>query len=266
MAKMHKEIKLIDVNKILPNPNQPRKTFDESALQELALSIKQCGVIQPLTVKASMGDMLYELVSGERRLRASKMAGLTHVPCVIVSADEESFEVMSLVENIQREDLSFIEEAKAYATLIEQYGMSQQELSQKVGKRQSTISNKLRILKLDDTLIEMIVEHNLTERHARALLNLPDSKMRLAALKEIVRRDLNVRQSEELIERLRGQVLLNSAKRNVKNLFNYKIYTNTIKQAYSEIVKTGMQAQYEENVFDDKIEVVITIPIEHTHA
>lgn len=261
MTKMAKELRLIPVEDIIANINQPRKYFDDDSLQELAASIKGVGIIQPLSVSETAGGK-YNLISGERRLRAAKMAGLNKVPCVLIRAEKEDVELMSLVENIQREDLNYIEEARAYMQLIDTYNFTQGQLAEKVGKKQSTISNKLRLLKLGEDVITKVVSNNLSERHARALLQIPDTEMRIKAVETIVKRDLNVRQTEELVERLKSEVLMNAGKKNIRNVFNYKIYTNTIKQAYDTILKTGIDADYNETQFEDRVEVRIVIPIE----
>jgi len=261
MVRMAKELRKINVEDIIANKDQPRQYFDEAAISDLAESIKQVGIIQPLTVRERF-DSKFDLISGERRLRASKLCGLTSVPCVVIKVEDVELDVMSLVENIQREDLSFIEEARAYSKLIDTYGFTQAQLSEKVGKKQSTISNKLRLLKLGDEVLSKVVANNLTERHARALLGIPDTGMRLRAIDTIVKRDLNVRQTEDLVEKLKSEVVMNSSKTNVKNKFSYKIYTNTIKQAYETIVNTGLDADYDEVKYDDRVEVKIIIPIE----
>jgi ParB family chromosome partitioning protein len=258
---MAKELRLIPISQIIVNKNQPRRHFDDDTIEELANSIKAVGIIQPLSVRETDNDYYY-LISGERRLRAAKLAGLDRVPCVILRADTEALELMSLVENIQREDLNFFEEARAFMKLIETYRFTQQQLAEKVGKKQSTISNKLRLLKLGDEAINLIIKNNLTERHARALLQIPDEQMRVNAIKTIIKRDLNVRQSEEMVEKLKREVLLNPQKKNIKNIFNYKIYTNTIKQAYDTIKKTGIDVGYAETQYDDRVEVKIVIPLE----
>ena len=261
MAKMLKEIKVVSVNDIIVNANQPRKTFNDETLTELANSIKAVGIIQPLTVK-EMPSGKYALISGERRLRASRIAGLNTVPCVLLRGEGEDFELMSLVENIQREDINYIEEALAYRHLIDRYQITQQQLADRIGKTQSTVANKLRLLKLGDKVIDKLLEYKLTERHARVLLQIPDTEMRLKAVETIKNKELNVRQSEELVEKLKSEVVMNSSKGRIKNSFNYKIYTNTIKQAYEVIKKTGLGADYSENRYDDRVEVVITIPIQ----
>lgn len=261
MTKMAKELKLIPVGDIIANVNQPRKFFDDESIAELAASIRGVGIIQPLSVSDAGGGK-YNLISGERRLRAAKVAGLDKVPCVLIRADQEDVELMALVENIQREDLNYIEEARAYVQLIDRYHFTQAQLAEKVGKKQSTISNKLRLLKLGEEVLDAALKNNLTERHARALLQVPDTEMRLKAVDTIVKRELNVRQTEDLVEKLKNEVLMNSGKKNIKNVFNYKIYTNTIKQAYDTILKTGIVADYNEMQFDDRVEVRIVIPIE----
>ncbi len=261
MTKMAKELRLIPVEDIIANVNQPRKYFDDESLQELAVSIKGVGIIQPLSVSEAGGGK-YNLISGERRLRAAKIAGLNKVPCVLIRAEKEDVELMALVENIQREDLNYIEEARAYVQLIDRYNFTQGQLAEKVGKKQSTISNKLRLLKLGESVISLVVDNNLSERHARALLLIPDTEMRIKAVDTILKRDLNVRQTEELVERLKSEVLMNAGKKNIKNVFNYKIYTNTIKQAYDTILKTGIDADYNETQYEDRVEVKIIIPID----
>ncbi len=261
MPKMSKELQAIEITKIIPNDNQPRKIFNDDTLDELASSIKAVGIIQPLTVR-EQADGKYMLISGERRLRAANIAGLKSVPCVLLKGEEEDFELMSLIENIQREDISFIEEANAYKKLIEAYSITQQQLAQKVGKTQSTVANKLRLLKLGDEVTEKVLKYEFTERHARILLTIPDTDMRLKAADIIHKRNLNVKQAEELVKKLKSEVLFKNDKDSIKSYFNYKIYTNTIKKAYESIVQSGLGADYTEKRYDDRLEVVITIPIE----
>lgn len=253
------QIREIDIRIIHANKEQPRKYFDEESLMELSQSIKSFGVLQPITVK-NIGINGFEVVTGERRLRASKLAGLTKVPCHVIEINDRDNDLVALIENVQRENLNFYEEAMGYARIMEEYNLSQEDIAKKVGKKQSTISNLIRLLKLDDEILEIIIENNLTQRHARCLLSLPDTKTRLKAVKEIAKKDLNVRNSELLVEKLKQEVVMNSSKTNVKNVFNYKIYTNTIKQAYKNIYNTGLECNYKEKDFDDRIEVIITIP------
>ena len=165
----------IPIEKIRSNPYQPRRYFQRAALEELSASIREYGILQPLTVRKMSGGS-YELVAGERRLRAAELAGLETVPCLLVQVNEYDSAMLALLENIQRQNLSFLEEAEGYRNLMEDYGLTQEELASKLSKSQSFIANKLRILKLEDPLKRLLVENNFTERHARALLKLPDEE------------------------------------------------------------------------------------------
>jgi len=190
----------IDVEEIVPNPHQPRRCFDDNELEFLAESIKQNGILQPLTVRRS--NNTYELISGERRLRASKIAGLSSVPCIIIDVTERNSAVLALVENIQRQDLSFFDEAYAIEKLIDFYGMTQEDAAIRLGKAQSTIANKLRLLRLSEAEMQLINDGNLTERHARALLKVIDKDLRLNVIERIIKFNLNVERTEALIEQL----------------------------------------------------------------
>ena len=176
--------------RIRPNPMQPRKHFDTGGLQELAGSIRQYGVLQPLTVRKSGGA--YELVAGERRLRAARLAGLTEVPCLLADVDEEASGMLALVENLQRRDLDYIEEAEGLQKLMQQYHLSQEQAARRIGKSQSAVANKLRILRHPPSVLQALRENHLTERHARALLRLPDEEERLRELGTFVLRDVRV--------------------------------------------------------------------------
>ncbi|MBR6800705.1 MAG: ParB/RepB/Spo0J family partition protein [Eubacteriaceae bacterium] len=259
--KTNRELQSVRTSRIIPNPDQPRRYFDDDNIRELAESIKELGIIQPLTV-IDKDNGFYELVSGERRLRAAQSIGLERVPCVIISPTDEEKELIMLVENIQREDLTYIEEARAYKKIIDSHNLTQTELAEKIGKKQSTISNKLRLLRLGDEVLDKLTKANLSERHARALLTIPDTNLRLKAIDIIISRDFSVRQTEQLAEKLKSEVVLRSSneKKNIKTVFNYKIYTNTIKQSYDAIVKSGKDAIYDEEQYDDKVVVKITIP------
>ncbi|NLJ58208.1 MAG: nucleoid occlusion protein [Tissierellia bacterium] len=251
----------IDLNKIIPNKNQPRKIFDEKALKELSESIKNYGIIQPITVRKIYDD-IYEIVAGERRYKAVKLLKMDTIPAVIIDAKEEDSAAMSLIENLQREDLDFIEEAMAFERLIEDFGLNQTQLAQKLGKSQSTIANKMRILKLPNSVKEKLREGNLTERHGRALLKIEDEEILLDIVDRIIKRDLNVSATEKLVNSIAEDINLKKKrdKRYVRNFINYKIYINTIKNAYNEIVKTGVEAKFEQEESDDYIEIKVKIP------
>ncbi|WP_312814743.1 nucleoid occlusion protein [Sedimentibacter sp.] len=251
----------IDVNKIIPNKNQPRKVFDDKSLEELSQSIKSYGIIQPITVRKIYDD-IYELVAGERRLKAVKLLRMESIPAVVIEVKEEESAAMALIENLQREDLDFIEEAMAFERLIEDFGLNQTQLAEKLGKSQSTIANKMRILKLPDSVKKELREAKLTERHARALLKIEDEEVLLSILEKIVKKDLNVSETEKLVNSIAEDLNIKKMKdkRYVRNFINYKIYINTIKNAYNEIVKTGIEAKFEQQESDEFIEIKVRIP------
>ncbi len=252
----------IPIDKVAPNPYQPRKEFSGSSLEELAASITEYGVLQPINVR-KIGEDGYELVSGERRLRASKLAGKEHIPAVVIEVVEHDSAVIALIENLQREDLNFMEEAEGYQNLITDHGMTQEELAKKVGKKQSTIANKLRLLKLNSNIKKMVLEHELTERHARALLKLPDEALQEKALAQIIKKSLNVKKTEELIEKVLDEVAVaveEPKKSRIKGKMQYSIYINTIKNAYKEILKTGCRVEYGQVDKGEFIEVTVRIP------
>lgn len=259
---IEKSVVELSVEKVIPNPYQPRKTFNQEQLSELSESIRSYGILQPITVRMLQDDT-YELVAGERRLRAAKLAGLMTVPAIVNNMDEESSAVLAIIENLQREDLNFIEESIGYFRLIENYNFTQKELAEKIGKSQSTIANKLRILKLPQSVKDVIVENQLTERHARALLKLPNEELMLDVLEKVIKKDLNVKRTEEIIK-----IIIEEAKkeeepkkrRKIKASVNMRIYLNTLKNAYQAISDTGVHANYKETDKGEYIEVTVKIP------
>lgn len=251
----------IDVNKIIPNKHQPRKTFDDKSLEELSESIKSYGIIQPITVRKIYDD-IYEIVAGERRYKAVKLLNMDTIPAVVIDVKEEDSAAMSLIENLQREDLHFLEEAMAFQRLIEDFGISQTQLAQKLGKSQSTIANKMRILRLPETVKDKLKEADLTERHARALLKVEDEGILLSIVDKIIKKNLNVGETEKLVDAIAEDLdeKKKKDKRYIRNFINYKIYINTIKNAYDEIVKTGIDAKFEKVESDEYIEIKVKIP------
>lgn len=203
----------IPVNLIVPNPNQPRRDFSEQSLDELADSIRELGIVQPVTLR-NMGDGSYQIIAGERRWRAAQRAGLNSVPAYIRTADDEKTMQMALVENIQREDLNPIEIALAYQGLIEQYGLKQEELSEKVGKKRATVTNYLRLLKLPAQVQMALKNKEIDQGHARALLGLPSAATQLRVFEEIKSQGLSVRKVEDIVNRLNsGEDVNNGGKR-----------------------------------------------------
>lgn len=263
-------IEKIPVSAIKPNPYQPRKEFSHNSLKELSQSIKSYGVLQPINVR-KIGEGSYELVAGERRLRASKIAGLKEIPSIVVDFKENETAIIALMENLQREDLNFIEEANGYSNLIKDHGLTQKEIAERIGKSQSTIANKLRILNLSKDVQTQLLENGLSERHGRALLKLPTDEMRDEVTREVVENGLNVKQTEEIIDTILKELIEEEKKKenkpkkkekkqSVKSLINTKIYLNTIKKAYKAIKDTGINVDYEEIDKDDVVEVIVTIP------
>ena len=256
-----KKVMEIPIDSIVPNPYQPRRVFSQSALEELSESIKVYGILQPITVR-NKGNDEYELVAGERRLRASKLAGRATIPAIINNMSDESSAVLALLENLQREDLNFIEEAMGYENLIKEHSFTQQQLAGKLGKNQSTIANKLRILRLPMEIKIKLVENDLTERHARALLKLPNEELIREVLDKVIKNELTVKKTEKLIKDILDELESpqEDKKSNVKGTMGMRIYLNTIKQAFDTIIGTGIKAKYNEVDKGDYMEVVVRIP------
>jgi ParB family chromosome partitioning protein len=255
-------IQYIAIDKIKPNPGQPRKLFDQDSLNELADSISRYGVLQPLSIRKN-GDV-FELIAGERRLMASKIAGLKKVPCIILGVNNEQSSVLTLIENIQRKDLHFIEEAEGIARLILTYGLSQEEAARKIGKSQSAVANKLRILKHPRQVLDLLRRHGLTERHARALLRLENEQDRIDAIEQIVECDLTVSETEELIERMLNSTDPKVEKR-INRTFSFvikdiRIFENTIKHAIEMMRDSGLEADYGKEEDERTITLTIKIP------
>jgi len=250
----------ISVDKILPNPFQPRKSFDSSSLEEMSRSIRHYGVIQPITVR-KISPTLYELIAGERRLRASKYAGLTKIPAIVVEMNDCDSAAAALVENLQRQDLSFMEEAEAYSALMAIHGFTQEQIAARLGKNQSTVANKLRLLRLSESVKRIIAENGLTERHARALLRLSDEEKQLEALRKICENSYNVNETDALVDKL-----LNTKEHTVQPpkrmtmMKDVRIFMNTINRAVSVMVESGIQAESKQTEFDNYYEYIIKIP------
>ncbi len=232
------QVLLVPCEQIYPNPNQPRQYFDQEELINLAISIRMNGILQPVTVRQT--EKGYELVSGERRLRASKLAGLISIPCIVIETTNVNSAILSLIENLQRQNLSFFEEALAMERLIEEYGLSQEEASRRLGKAPSTVSNKLRLLSLSPEARKKIIDNALTERHARALLKLKSEDV-ISVLDIIIEKKLNVVQTENYIESFLSDKT--EHKRQTKRMFSdVKIFLNTINNAVETMQKSGILA------------------------
>lgn len=259
-----KNITYINIDHIRPNPYQPRKQFNVSALEDLCESIKQYGVIQPISVR-KLSTNSFELVAGERRLRAAEMAGLREIPAIIVTVTDNDSAVMALIENLQREDLTFMEEAEGYNNLLIEHGLTQEELAQKIGKSQSTIANKIRLLKLPPLVKKIIADNNLTERHARALLKLHDEQLQLRVLKRVCERGLNVKKTEELVERAIEKYTREvreggGEKKVTRAVKDIRIFVNTVRQAIDMMKKAGVNAKAAQIDRGEYVEFIVRIP------
>lgn len=245
--------KFIDIQSIVANENQPRTHFEKEKIQELAVSIQQNGLLQPIVVRPYNGQ--YQIVVGERRYRACKLAGLSEVPCIVQKLDENQTATAAIVENIQRENLSPIEEALAYQQLLDTQNLTQQELAKRVGKKQSTIANKLRLLQLPMTVQEAVRRKDITERHARALLKLDTTAKQNNMLREIVAKGWNVEQTEQ---KIKSQIEPKKPKPKTKSISrNLKIAINTLDQAVKMVEQAGVKVSVESK--DNEDEIVYTI-------
>ena len=250
------KVLFLSVEDISPNPDQPRRVFSQPELEELAASIRALGVLQPLTVRRREGQ--WELVAGERRLRAAKLAGLSQVPCLSVQVDSQSSSLLALVENVQRRDLDFWEEALALRQILDTYHLSQEELARRVGRSQSAVANKLR-LKLPDEALALLRAHGATERHARALLRLDSPERQLEAAEQVTARGLTVAQTEALVEQLLGD----SPRRRKKPTFilkDVRLFLNTLSRSLELVRSAGVDARCRRQDTDDEILLTIRIP------
>lgn len=259
--KNENKISEIPIIKIRPNKAQPRKQFDEEELTALSQSILENGILQPLTVRRATATE-FELIAGERRLRASALAGLKKVPCLVIKCSDKESAIYALIENLQRSDLQMFEEARGILRLIRRYGLTQEEAAAKLGKTQSTVANKLRLLRLTYEEQEWIVNAGLSERHARALLRIDDEKLRRDALSRIVADNLNTQQTESLVSKLinatpKIEKKHGSSKAVIKDV---RIFVNTINKAVDTMRLAGIETQLNKTDSDSFIEYTIKIP------
>ena len=242
---------------IVPNPNQPRKRFDYDELENLAQSIRENGILQPITVR-KREDKKYELVSGERRLRAARLVGIVKIPSIVINIDDKNSAMFSMIENLQRQSLNFFEEAEAIEKLVGEYAMSREEVAQKLGLAPSTVSNKLRILRLPEEMRFELARAGLTESHARALLMLEDDNQRARALSIIVDRHLNVAESERMINQMINR---NNRSRNpLRGIRDVRLFINTLNHAVDTIRRAGVEADAARSETEEYIEYVVRIP------
>ncbi|MDI3299651.1 MAG: ParB/RepB/Spo0J family partition protein [Bacillota bacterium] len=253
----------VPVDQVRPSPYQARRHFGSEALQELSESIRENGMLQPVVVRPVGGA--YELVAGERRWRAARMAGLQRIPAVVVEADDQRAAVLSLVENLQRENLHFLEEAEGYRELIEDFHLRQADLAAQVGKSASSVANRLRLLRLPEAVRREIFRRRdvVSERHARALLRLEDEQLQMEVLQRVVEEELTVRETERLVGQLvdarAGQAAAAPGRRQIRVIKDIRIFLNTFRQAVSHLQAAGVATRMEEVDLGEELEVRVRI-------
>lgn len=246
----------IDINQIIANPYQPRTTFDKDALNELSQSIRENGIIQPMVVRPGLNGK-YEIVAGERRFKAACLAGYQKVPCIIQDYSDQKSAEIALIENVQRENLTAIEEAEAYRTLIEMTGLTQAQLALRVGKTQSTIANKLRLLKLPDEVKDALRERKITERHARAMLSIDDDTAIAQVTQQVIAGGLTVSETEKVVK---AKAKTKKQKGKVKVLTaNVRIALNTVRQAVNMIRQSGIDVDMSEQDGQDYYTITLKV-------
>lgn len=252
----------IPIRQIRPNQSQPRKTFKDEELNSLAASIEENGILQPLTVRR-LNLQEYELVAGERRLRAAVIAGLKRVPCIVIKCTDRESAIFALLENLQRSDLGMFEEARGISRLIRKYNLTQEEAAAKLGKKQSTVANKLRLLKLTMDEQDWINQAGLSERHARALLRIADENLRKEALSKVISESLNINQTEELVDNIISSSFIAVDDKHRKKrvvIKDVRIFINTINKAVDTMRLAGINAVSKRAENDDYIEYTVRIP------
>lgn len=253
------EVIQIPVQKIVPNRYQPRTIFHEEKIKELAQTIRTHGMIQPIVVR-KLDEDKYEIIAGERRWRAVQLLQWETVPAIIRDFTDTETASVALIENLQREELTPIEEAYAYAKLLEMHSLTQEALAQRLGKNQSTIANKLRLLKLPKEIQDALMERKITERHARALIQVKEPEMQLILMEEIIENHLNVKQTEERIAKLYEKKEKKKRPKLKGINKDVRIAMNTIRQSLSMITKTGINVESDEKEFEDFYQITVKIP------
>lgn len=251
------EVKQIAVDEIVPSPYQPRTIFDDEKIDELCQTIKTHGVIQPIVVRVR--DQKYEIIAGERRYRAVKKLQMETVPAIVREFNDAQAASIALIENLQRENLTSIEEATAYQQLIELHQLTQESLAQRLGKSQSTIANKIRLLHLSEPVKQALLERKIAERHARALLSLDDEELQFKVLQDILDKELNVKQTEARVEFYKQAQKTKKSKR-ISFSKDIRLALNTIRQSVDMIVGTGMKIEKDEKDTGEYYEITIKIP------
>lgn len=260
----NKRLQEIPITEIIPNPSQPRRIFDDESIEELAQSISQVGLMQPLLVRQT--DAGYELIAGERRLRACKKLNMVTISCLVQNnIEEEESAVMALIENLQRENLHYLEEAECYSSLLDTYGLKQEELAVRLGKSQSSIANKLRLLKLPPEVKAEMIKTHLTERHARSLLSITDTKLQMDLIKKVVENNLSVKDTEKLVDKTLDRLYDTRSKGAkprpviIRMVKDYRLFMNTINMAVNQLRDSGVRVELEQIDRPDGVDISIRV-------
>lgn len=258
--KISGQIVMLSISEIIPNKAQPRREFSEDELLQLARSISENGILQPICVRRS--GAVYEIISGERRTRAAKLAGLSEVPCIVMSVDDEQSAVLALIENIQRKDLSYFEEALGIEKLITYYGLTQEEAAKRLGKAQSTIANKLRLLRFGNSERRLLLMGNLSERHARAIIRVDNAATRLWLIERVISKNLNLEQTERLVEETLGKENVQQKRRAKLDLkAPARLYMNSLNALLKRIREDKIPCEVSEEKSENYYEYTIKFPI-----
>ena len=251
---------LLPVSRIDSNPNQPRRYFDTENLTELAESIRANGLLQPITVRQSMRDGCYELIAGERRTIAFRMLGYDMIPAIVEEYNDQQSAVLSLIENLQRKDLNYFEEASGISRLMCELSLTQQQVSEKIGKAQPTVANKLRLLKYSPAVQNAFLDHGLTERHARSMLKLQSEEEQMRVIALVAENKLNVDQTEQYVDRLVHKKPADQEKTRIYVVKDMRIFLNTINRAISIMQHAGIPVDTDKNENDQYMEYLIRVP------
>ena len=252
-----RQLLMLPVESVHPNPYQPRKVFTDASIAELKQSIAQSGLIQPLVVRRTCG--LYELIAGERRLRACKQLGMKEVPCIVQYAAEETSAILALTENLQREQLHYFEEAECYRLILLTYHLTQEQLSMRLGKSQAFLANKLRLLRLPQRVREALVEHALTERHARELMRLRDEELQLETVSRIAERSLSVKETERLVDRTIERVSPAPRPLLLRLIKDYRLFLNSVKSGAEQLRDAGMSVEIVQTDVDGGVDMLLKV-------
>lgn len=257
------QVVMLDIALLKPNQSQPRREFNDAALKSLSDSIRENGILQPVCVRKS--GAIYEIISGERRTRAAKLAGLSEIPCIVMNVDDEQSAVLALIENIQRKDLSYFEEALAIEKLISVYGLTQESAAQRLGKAQSTIANKLRLLRFSDSERTLLISGNLSERQARAIIRISEEATRKSVLEKVITKQLNLEQTELLVLKTLEDAEEPKRKKNVNPLLSQfpqppRLYMNSINQLIRKMKDAHIPCETQSEKKDGFYQYIIRFP------